>query len=84
MGGFSFKHNPEYKALPGNSTDGKFETGDIPDYNFVTSKDKIKVFHCPRAERFVKTKYDKLFFRYGGNLDSLTGNKKQKRMTNPI
>ena len=42
MGGFSFKHNPEYRALPGSSTDGKFETGDIPDYNFVTSKDKIK------------------------------------------
>ena len=51
MGGFSFKHNPEYKALPGNSTDGKFETGDIPDYNFVTSKDKIDVYKRQHQNR---------------------------------
>ena len=78
MGGFSFKHNPEYKALPGNSTDGKFETGDIPDYNFVTSKDKIKYSIVLGAERYVKTKYDKLFFRYGGEFGFSYGKQEAK------
>ena len=78
MGGFSFKHNPEYQALPGNSTDGKFETGDIPDYNFVTSKDKIKYSIVLGAERFVKTKYDKLFFRYGGEFGFSYGKQEAK------
>lgn len=78
MGGFSFKHNPEYRALPGSSTDGKFETGDIPDYNFVTSKDKIKYAIVLGAERYVKTKYDKLFFRYGGEFGFSYGKQEAK------
>ena len=66
MGGFSFKNNPEYKAVPGSSTEGKFEEGDVPDYKFVTSKDNLKYSVVLGAERYVKTKYNKLFFRYGG------------------
>lgn len=73
-GGFAFDFSPEYSALPGTVTDPEHpEVGDVPDYSYVPESDRMQYAVTLGVDRYVATRYQKLFFRYGAEVTGTYG-----------
>ncbi|RHA38047.1 BT1926 family outer membrane beta-barrel protein [Odoribacter splanchnicus] len=64
-GGVSYGFGPEYSALPGTAEGDEAEIGDIPNYSFVPESNRLQYQAGLGCDRYVATRYQRLFFYYG-------------------
>lgn len=64
-GGVSYGFGPEYNAVPGTAEGETAEIGDVPNYGFVPESDRLQYQVGLGFDRYVATKYQRLFFYYG-------------------
>lgn len=65
LGGVSYGFSPEYAALPGTAEGAASDQGDIPNYSFVPENDRLQYQVSLGVDRYIATKYQRLFFHYG-------------------